>query len=326
MSNLSAIQAAVAAVAAVSQDETVAQSFGGGDYEPPAEGICFARFVGYVETGKHEGRPYQGRAAKVTDEVQVIFELGGKKHAPRELDDGTKLPHRITIKLNKSLSERATYFKLFKQLNYNGTAKVMPELLGQGYIARVYHKTVVGQDGKERVYAGLRDPDTGAFSFKPPVKEDVETGESVPLKVPEALSEFRFFSFGAPSLEQWANVYIDGEYPERTDDNGKVIAPAKSKNVFQDRIKAALNFEGSAIAELLEQANLDPGALPEEADTPDEPDEPEAAPAPKKSVAKPVKPKAAAAAKAPAKKAAKVKPKVEPADDGDDDPLAAFDE
>jgi hypothetical protein len=46
-------------------------------------------------------------------------------------------------------------------------------------------------------------------------------------------------------------LFIEGEYPERKDDKGNVTAPAKSKNVFQNTIKNAVNFRGSPIYTLL---------------------------------------------------------------------------
>lgn len=88
-----AVQAAIAAAAAQT-DMTKAQKGGeGGGYTPPAEGLCRLRFVGYIECGKHHDEKYN----KTRERVKLIFELSGPKHAPKELEDGTKLPHRITI-------------------------------------------------------------------------------------------------------------------------------------------------------------------------------------------------------------------------------------
>ena len=52
-------------------------------------------------------------------------------------------------------------------------------------------------------------------------------------------------------MAQWASLFIEGAYPERKDDKGVVTAPAKSKNVFQDTIKRAVNFQGSPMHTLL---------------------------------------------------------------------------
>ena len=52
-------------------------------------------------------------------------------------------------------------------------------------------------------------------------------------------------------MEQWGGLFVEGEYPERKNDKGEVTAPAKSKNVMQNKIKSAVNFIGSPIHTLL---------------------------------------------------------------------------
>jgi len=116
-------------------------------------------------------------------------------------------------------------------------------------------------------------------------------------KVAEPLTELKCFLWENPDAEQWASLYIEGEYAERRDDTGRIVRPARSKNVIQDKIKAALNWPGSPMQRLLEDGAL--GNLDADDDPP---------PAPKK--------------KTPAKKAA---PPPE-AQATDDDPLADLDD
>lgn len=237
-----------AKAAASGADMTKATTGGGGDYTPPAAGPGLCRFVAYIETGKHT-KTFQGKES-IVDEVQLVFELVGKRHAPRELNDGTKVPHRITIREKLSRNEKANFMKLFQRMNYKQEAQHMAQLLGEGFKCEVIHDTWTGKDGKARTDAVLRN--AAGYTLAPPRKEDEDSDTGwVDVAVPSQVSQNKCFLWDHADLEQWASIYIEGEYPERKDDKGVVVAKAKSKNVLQDRIKAAKNFQGSPIHELL---------------------------------------------------------------------------
>jgi len=269
---------------------------GGGGYQPPPEGPCGLRFVGYFEIGEHE-RQFKGEA-KRAKQIQLVFELSGKNYPAK---DG--VPIRMTITETDSHHVKANLVKLFNKMNYDGRATHFAELLGNAYRGRVYHREYeVG--GQKRVHAGLRNDD--GYAITPPVVEvlDEATGDVVvkPVKVAEPLTELKLFLWDNPDMEQWASIYLDGEYPEQRDDTGKIVRPARSKNVIQDKIKSALNWIGSPMHRLLEEGELG---------DPDGDDEtPDASPPAKK--------------KASVKKQAVVKKKdPEPVDD---DPLADLDD
>ncbi|MCD9228613.1 hypothetical protein ACPPTR_08930 [Ralstonia pseudosolanacearum] len=251
MSNFD-IQAAVAAAAEKSADMNIAQKGGGGEYVPPAEGFTRLRFVAYVELGKTETE-YQGQK-KIVDEVQLVFELSGPRHEPKVLENGEKVPHRMTITVTKSLNEKAQFYKLFKMMNYKGTAKIMAQLLGEDFTGKVYHKKFKRKDGTEGVAAQLKNPDTGVFDIRPPFVEDAESGESKRVNVAPAITPLKLFLWDMPSKDMWASIFIEGQYEERKNDKGEVVAPARSKNRWQERIKAAINYAGSPIANLLSGA------------------------------------------------------------------------
>lgn len=242
----------LASKAAETVDMTKAQS-GGGDFTPLAAGPARARFVGYVEKGKHS-KTFKG-VAKVREQASLFFEISGPKHPAREVD-GVKYPNIIEIKEGKSLNEKARFFKLVQQLNYQGKAKHVAELLGDPYKCTVVHRTYKKTDGTEGVAVELYDKVKGSFTLEPPRYEIVDpengpTGEYAALKVDEPLSPLKLFLWEHADMEQWASIFIEGEYPERKNDKGEVTAKAKSKNVLQNTIKAAANFQGSPIATLL---------------------------------------------------------------------------
>lgn len=239
---------AIAATAVAAGADQTKATKGGVDRELAAAGPALCRFVSYIETGKHT-KTVQGKAT-VVDEVQLTFELVGKRHPATELPDGTKLPYRVTIVEKVSLHEKANFFKLFNRMNYKQTARHMAELLGESFKCEVFHDKWTGRDGKERTDVALRNE--AGYSIAPPRREDEdsETGW-VEVSAPPAISPVKVFIWSVPDLEQWGSLFIDGEYPERKDDKGVVTAPAKSKNVFQNRIISAKNFSGSAIETLL---------------------------------------------------------------------------
>lgn len=236
-----------AKAAAEGADQTKA-SVGGGDYEPPAAGPALVRFVGYAELGKQK-TSFKGVPA-IKERVELVFELVGKRHPPAEKEDGTKVPHRITITESYSLNEKANFFKLFQRMNYRQDAKHIVQLLGEGFKAEVFHDTWTGKDGKEHKTAVLRN--ASGYTIAPPRKEDEdsETGW-VDIAVPQALSDIRCFLWQQADLAQWGSLFIDGEWPERVDEKTGVITPGRSKNTFQNKIKGAVNFVGSPIHELL---------------------------------------------------------------------------
>lgn len=237
-----------ARAAAEGKDMTQAQAGGGGDYTPPPEGPCRVRFIGYIELGKQKQK-VKG-IEQIKDMVQLVFEVHGKAYPVHVADDGTKTPVRLSIETNLSLNEKAHFYKLFQRMNHTQQAKHMAELLGNGYKAQIVHDKWTGQDGKERITATLKAAD--GYTIQPARVEDDEVeGGWRALEVPAAISPIRCFLWDYADMDQWGSLFIAGEYPERKNDKGEVIAKAKSKNVFQDRIKRATNFSSSPMYTLL---------------------------------------------------------------------------
>jgi hypothetical protein len=234
----------LAAQAVASGKDMTQATQGGGDYTPPAEGPGLCRLVAYVELGKQ--KVLNKGKEEIKERVQLVFELVGKRHATPEDQE----PHRITVTENLSLNEKANLFKLFNRMNYTQSAKHMAELLGEGFRCEVLHDKWTDRGGKERISAVLKS-DSGYNVFPPRREdEDSETGW-VTVEVPKARSDIRVFLWDHADMEQWASLYIEGGYAEKRNDKGEVTSPARSKNVFQDQIKRAVNFVGSPMHTLL---------------------------------------------------------------------------
>lgn len=227
-------------IATQGQDQTVAQS-GGGDYTPPSKGVTGARLVGYYEVGQHEFE-FEGKK-KTQNEVQLVFELIGPKHPPREVD-GKKIPVRITVTTNLSLNEKAWFFKWFSALRTE--EKQFVQLLGKPLLLEIVHDEKE-KNGKKTVYANVKKD-----SIRKPVvmvpSDPTDIGSELVERdypVGPALSELKLFYWEFSDADMWDSIYIEGEYAERKDEKtGKVISPARSKNVIQQKIASALNFKG----------------------------------------------------------------------------------
>jgi hypothetical protein len=221
---------------------------GGGDYVPPAEGITQLRFFAYIEYGKHT-KTIKGKPPKTSERVRLGFELHGPNHPPQE----SGMPHVIWIDESKSLNEKANFFKLFSRMNHAGKVKHIVGLLGEAYLGTVTHRKYKRADGSEGVAAELRKKGE-PYDIRPTSFQNPGTGQVENIAVPAAKNEERLFLWDRPTVEQWASIFIDGEYEARKNAAGEVTKPASSKNVDQARVKSANNFKGSPI-ELLLLAN-----------------------------------------------------------------------
>lgn len=235
---------------AASQANANEAKSGGGDYTPPPKGLARLRLVGYIEVGKHTKKSQNGD--KVEDQAHLIFELSGKGYEPKEVED-KKIPYRITVKLNKSLNEKATYYKLFKRMNYEQKATSFIQLLGSAFLGNVGHFEIPAKEagGKPTIIANFRD-DAGQLTIRPPRIEamDEETGDVVvkPIPVPQPISDQRCFIWEGKSEwydKMWPSIFVDND--------------EKDGGYYQKLIKSALNFDGSPIEEYLKAKGVDLG-------------------------------------------------------------------
>lgn len=215
---------------------------GGGDYTPPEKGVTGARLVGYYEVGQHEFE-FEGKK-KTQNEVQLVFELIGKKHPPRVLDNGEKIPVRMTVVTNLSQNEKAWFYKWFSALRTEETHFI--QLLGKPLLLEVEHEQ--GKRDKDKVFARIKKDSIRKPIISVPIVDEngEQTGdfEEKPFNVGPAITPLGGFVWDFADAESWDALYIPGEYEERKDKDGKVTHEARSKNVIQLKIASALNFKG----------------------------------------------------------------------------------
>lgn len=226
--------------------------------ELPAEGPALARLISYIETGKHEKSAGAGKPKQFKEQVILHFELSGPRHPPTQGSDGALHPHIIKIETNAApgygpLNAKASLYGLFTRMNWAGKATHLSQLLGSAFIVTVRHEAWRSDPNKKS--ATIRDVGEGApYLISPPRQTDVLTGTVTEIPVPPPISPLRLFVWNAaPEIigKMWDTLFIDGEYPERKNDKGEITAAAKSKNIFQNAIKAAVNFKDSPIAQYL---------------------------------------------------------------------------
>lgn len=205
------------------------------EYQIPAAGIARARFIGYFEVGKHD-EEFQGQT-KVREKVELVFELSGPNHPPRDIN-GEKIPQRITTRENFEIRPDSHFIRLFRQMNHAGKARHIAQLLGEPFLVEIFHSK--SKDGK-KTYANLRG--ANGYNIKGTTVQDPVSGQMVTVDVPPAMTEQKAFLWEFASREIWDSIYIPGEYPEQKDARtGEVIVPARSKNVLQDKIRSAKNW------------------------------------------------------------------------------------
>lgn len=218
-----------AAVESGSEIDMTQVSKGGGGILYP-EGFCLGRLVGYIEMGNHVTE-YQGQPKPPAPMFRLVFALFGEGYE----HDG-KPGSLMTFEISQSTNEKAKAYKLFKKLNYKGTAKSFAQLLGEAFLISIKHTVPKTANDKPRAFIDLE-------GFLPPI----DALSKAPYNVPEAPdSMYKLFLWNHPTKEMWDSLFIDG-----TSDEGK------SKNFLQDRILSATNYNGSAL-----EAMIFGGAVP----------------------------------------------------------------
>ena len=224
---LAALQALAAQDVAESGIDLNEAVKGGGGGRLLPEGYAFGRLVEYIEFG-NQPQEFQGQAKAPALEFTLGFALTGQGY---QNDDGTPYIVR-TYNTALSRNEKSRAFKMFKALNWKGTAKSFAQLLGETFLVKI--KQVPKSKTDPKIVSRI-DLD----GFLPPL--DPVTRQPYPVaEAPDDM--YRLFLWSRPTKEAWDSLYIEGEYE------------GKSKNRIQEQILAALDFQGSPLQQLLMQS------------------------------------------------------------------------
>ena len=223
-------------VAEQSHDMNIAVKGGGGARLLP-EGYAYCRLVEYIEFGM-QPQEFNGKAKDPALEFQLGFALYNTADRVYQNDDGT--PYIIRpYTMAMSPNEKARSFLLFKLLNWKHQYRHFGQMLTQGFLAKIVHEPKSKTDPKIVSRLDLK-------GFLPPV--DTVSGQ--PHPIPEARPEdLKAFFWDRPDKATFDSFYQDGKW-----DDGR------SKNVIQETMLAAVDFESSPLKQLLMGANF--AALP----------------------------------------------------------------
>lgn len=214
--NLNALSSLVnETVATQGIDQSVTQA--GGNFADVLlpRGTYFGRFMEYIELGKkipmHMGKP-TGKPAVMN------VRLGFIVYTP---DGSIKRINPFPMAI--SSFEKAKFKQVFDKMNYDGTLKHMAQRLGQAFMFEVEQYTSK---------AGKTSNTIDFLSLRTLPKFDPQTG--APVELP-ALDEsgLRLFLFDNPTKETWDSLHIE------------------KNNFLQEDILSAVNFEGSALQQML---------------------------------------------------------------------------
>lgn len=207
-------------------DHSITQQ-GGGNFEDVLlpKGTYYGRMVEYIELGKkipmNAGKP-TGKPAVLNVRTGFII------YTP---DGGIKRINPFPMAV--SSFEKAKFKQLFDKMNVDGTLKHLAQALGKPMAFDIeQYTTKAGKTLNVINFAGTRplpkfDPNTGA-----------------PIVLPELDEQFlRLFLWNNPTKETWESLYIE------------------KNNFIQEDILAAVDFEGSALQQLLMGGVPSPEAL-----------------------------------------------------------------
>ncbi|MEH6358726.1 MAG: hypothetical protein V7745_07030 [Pseudomonadales bacterium] len=229
--------------AAETDDQSVEKSF---ERELAAAGPALMRFVGYLETGRHAPL---NPAHKPALKTMLIFELSTPKH---KIDiDGVKVPQKFTLRLNKGMTAKSGYKKVFNMMNkaLGGGHTHFFQMLGKPLMGEIFHNSNGKEGAEKKTYANLDD--AGAFSFKAPTHIDPLTDVSTPIPVEEVHGKLQGYLWENESttdedyVSMWNDLFIDGTREK----DGKQI----SKNWLQELIMTNMDWEGSTCQALTQE-------------------------------------------------------------------------
>ncbi|QPI17687.1 hypothetical protein vBAmePR8F_gp27 [Alteromonas phage vB_AmeP_R8W] len=241
--------------AAASEDMTQNKTF---EREVPKEGVALLRFLSYIELGRHESNnPTHKPALKAI----LTFELNHPRHMIEI--DGKKVPQTIQVRLNKGMTAKSGFKKLFNVMNkaHGNKYNHFVQMIGLPFLGEIFHN-VVGEGDKKQTYANLQDD--GGWSLKAPVQVDALAGTEQPIPVPELHGTPTAFLWENENISDedvkamWESIYIEGE--REVEDPKTKEKKMVSKNWIQETIKKNIEWEGSVTQALVED-HIDLDAL-----------------------------------------------------------------
>lgn len=229
----------------------------GFDRKPARAGVALFRLRSYIETGRHTVKNGQGKG-KIQLWADLEFELVHPDHLIGP--DDNKFPDTIRVRdLNISMNPKASYFQLFKAMNYNGDKTSFAQMLGDGFLGRVVHNKV-----DDKVYVNMREDGKWLIGAPSYVADPINAPDTVTqVPVPELHGDVQLFLWEAPGIDapmvqrMWDSIEISGEKSDGTE----------KKNWIQDKIRDNLDWDGSFTQQVVDGGTSAAAAVDDIADT-----------------------------------------------------------
>ena len=202
----------------------------GGGFKIWPEGNAIARLIWYIETGNHAQKDHKSGVMKApTPQMKMAFAMFSPNYTQDDGSPGIIISYDTTI----SQSEKANATKIFKKMNWKGTAKHFSQFLTEPFIINIKQR----KDATGKV--------VGSYVDLKEISAPVEPLSKQPYSCPEVSTDLlKLFMWDTPTKEMWDSLHIDG-----TRDDGS------SKNWLQEQIMKATNFPGSPIEQLIFGSN-----------------------------------------------------------------------
>lgn len=202
----------------------------GGGFKIWPEGNAIARLIWYIETGNHAQKDHKSGVMKApAPQMKMAFAMFSPNYTQDDGSPGIIISYDTTI----SQSEKANATKIFKKMNWKGTAKHFSQFLTEPFIINIKQR----KDATGKV--------VGSYVDLKEISAPVEPLSKQPYSCPEVSTDLlKLFMWDTPTKEMWDSLYIDG-----TRDDGS------SKNWLQEQIMKATNFPGSPIEQLIFGSN-----------------------------------------------------------------------
>ena len=203
----------------------------GGGFKIWPEGNAIARLIWYIETGNHAQKDHKTGTMKApAPQFKMAFAMFSPNYTQDDGSPGIIISYDTTI----SQSEKANATKIFKKMNWKGTAKHFSQFLTEPFIINIKQR----KDATGKV--------VGSYVDLKEISAPVEPLSKQPYSCPEVSTDLlKLFMWDTPTKEMWDSLFIDG-----TRDDGT------SKNWLQEQIMKAKNFPGSPIEYLIFGADV----------------------------------------------------------------------
>lgn len=255
MTNPIADRIAARAAAAVERNGNQAEAVAGGgekkEYKLAPEGKVKARLVGYIEHGPQPRKPYKGQPKSPVNKFVLRFALFGQGDDYKNSDGSP-----ITVDsrpYNVGRSELSLSLKTFVKMCPKKDAGHFMELLNRVFWLNIVHRKGEAKEGQEAPIFVNIDGD-----IVPAVKDVLDDDDNVigqrEVACPAVEEKmFQIFEWAVPSKEDFES-----------------LRPSDQK-----KLRASVEFAGSALAALVGEGNPSSTDAPEDDDVPqdDTPDE-----------------------------------------------------